>query len=419
MFTPDPAQSAIIVGAGHAGVQTAESLRESGWKGRIVLIENEEHLPYQRPPLSKDHLDLAKPPTPLPLRAESYFGQNRIELRTGTNVQSIDVHDRSVLLSDGSRESFTKLVLATGASNRILQVPGADLAGVAGLKTLDDARRLRGLLERASNVVVVGAGFIGLEFAAAARAVGKNVTVLEFADRPMARALSPIMSDFFGRHHAEHGVDLRLGEGIAAFTGSPDGNVVSAVSSSGAEYPADLVVVGVGVVPNTALAEASGLLVENGILVDGSLRTSDPDIYAVGDCTSFPGRSGLGRLRLESVQNATDQARYAARRIAGLEPIPYEPVPWFWSIQGGARLQIAGLSSPGNQTVVRGDVAAGGFSVFCFDGDQLVAVESVNKPADHVAARKLLAAGTHVTPTQCRDLHFDLKNAAASTAVAG
>ncbi|MCV9993345.1 FAD-dependent oxidoreductase [Paeniglutamicibacter sp. ZC-3] len=410
--------SAVIIGAGHAGVQAAESLRESGWAGRIVLIGEERHAPYQRPPLSKDYLAPGQAAEPLPLRAASFFEQHRIELRVDAEVASIDRRSRSVQLSDGEQVPFSKLVIATGASNRMLDVPGSTLSGIVGLKTLDDAVHLRGILEPSRNIVVVGAGFIGLEFASAARAMGKNVTVLEFSARPMSRALSPAMGDFFARQHLDNGVGLRLGEGIASFSGDEDGNVVTAVSTSGARYPADLVVVGVGVAPNISLAQAAGLEVENGIVVDHALRTLDPDIYAVGDCASFPNPSGAGRIRLESVQNATDQAKHAAHQIVGATEARYEPVPWFWSIQGGLRLQIAGLSAPGNNCVLRGEPGSGRFSVFCFDGETLVAVESVNKPADHVAARKILDQGTNPTPEQCGDTGYDLKSLAKALALA-
>jgi 3-phenylpropionate/trans-cinnamate dioxygenase ferredoxin reductase subunit len=414
MNTPEQLQSAVIIGAGHAGVQAAESLRDSGWAGRIVLIGEERHAPYQRPPLSKDYLDLDKAAGPLPLRAPSFFEEHRIELRLGVGVESIDRSARSVRLSNCAQVPFSKLVIATGASNRMLEIPGSALLGIVGLKSLDDAGNLRGLLGPARNIVVVGAGFIGLEFASAARAMGKNVTVLEFAARPMSRALSPAMGDFFARHHVDAGINLRLGEGIASFLGDEDGSVATAVSTSGRQYAADLVVVGVGVVPNTDLARAARLEVDNGIVVDHNLRTMDPDIYAVGDCASFPSPSGAGRIRLESVQNSTDQAKHAAGQIAGGADTRYDPVPWFWSIQGGIRLQIAGLSSPGNETVLRGDPGSGKFSVFCFDGEGLTAVESINRPGDHVAARKILGQGTMVSPEQCHIAGFDLKSLSSS-----
>src|SRR6185312_6015040 len=339
------------------------------------------------------------------------------------HVTSIDRAARTVALDDGTTLAYSKLVLATGAANRELAVPGADLAGIHGLRTLTDAQALHARLDAVRSVVVIGAGFIGLEFAAAARARGLDVTVLEYADRPMGRALTPVMSGFFADTHQRLGVTLRLGEGIASFDGDENGHVTAAVSTTGNRYPADLVLVGVGVTPRTELAAAAGLEVENGIVVDGSLRTSDPDIYALGDCASFPNAHAGTRTRLESVQNATDQARHAARAIAGTsaqlaaepgsrfggEPGGYADLPWFWSNQGPLRLQIAGLVAPGDQTVLRGNPAEEKFSVFCFRNGALAAVESVNQPADHMAARRLLAAGRTLTPEQAADPDFDLK----------
>ncbi len=293
------------------------------------------------------------------MRPEKFFTTNDVDARLGVHVTSIDRAARTVALDDGTTLAYSKLVLATGAANRELAVPGADLAGIHGLRTLTDAQALHARLDAVRSVVVIGAGFIGLEFAAAARARGLDVTVLEYADRPMGRALTPVMSGFFADAHQRLGVTLRLGEGIASFDGD-DGHVTAAVSTTGQRYPADLVLVGVGVTPRTELAAAAGLEVENGIVVDGSLRTSDPDIYALGDCASFPNAHAGTRTRLESVQNATDQARHAARAIVGTsaqlaaepgsrsggESNGYSDLPWFWSNQGPLRLQIAGLVSP-------------------------------------------------------------------------
>ncbi len=413
MQTPE---KIVIVGNGQAGIQLVDSLRKEGYTGPITLLGEEPHHPYQRPPLSKDYLAAGKDPVPLPLRPEKFFTTNDVDARLGVHVTSIDRAARTVALDDGTTLAYSKLVLATGAANRELAVPGADLAGIHGLRTLTDAQALHARLDAVRSVVVIGAGFIGLEFAAAARARGLDVTVLEFADRPMGRALTPVMSGFFAEAHQRLGVTLRLGEGIASFDGD-DGHVTAAVSTTGQRYPADLVLVGVGVTPRTELAAAAGLEVENGIVVDGSLRTSDPDIYALGDCASFPNAHAGTRTRLESVQNATDQARHAAapRSIGSAEPGSggesggYADLPWFWSNQGPLRLQIAGLVAPGDQTVLRGNPAEEKFSVFCFRDGTLAAVESVNQPADHMAARRLLAAGRSLTPEQAADPDFDLK----------
>ncbi|NKX53201.1 FAD-dependent oxidoreductase [Arthrobacter sp. E918] len=405
----------VVVGNGQAGIQLADSLRKEGHSGPITVIGEEEHFPYQRPPLSKDYLVAAAgggAPAPLPLRAGKFFADNDVDSLLGVAVAGIDRAGHTVTLADGTVLGYSKLVLATGAANRGLTVPGAGLAGIHGLRTLADAEAVHAALGTARRVVVIGAGFIGLEFAAAARARGLEVTVLEYAGRPMARALSPAMSEWFAAAHADMGTVLRLGEGIASFQDDGAGHVAAAVSTTGTVYPADLVLAGVGVSPRTELAEAAGLVVENGVAVDASLRTSDPDIYALGDCASYPQAHAGIRLRLESVQNATDQARHLARTLAGTHPDgqqPYADLPWFWSQQGPLKLQIAGLMHPGDETVVRGDPAAGKFSVFCFRRGELTAAESVNQPADHLAARRLLTHKLPLTPEQATDPDFDLK----------
>jgi 3-phenylpropionate/trans-cinnamate dioxygenase ferredoxin reductase component len=398
----------VIIGAGHAGVQVADSLRAGGFDGAITLVGDEPMLPYQRPPLSKDYFTPGVEPEPLPLRATRFFADHHIDLRSGVTATAIDRRRRTLLLDDGDELAYTTLVLATGAANRTLPVPGGDLAGLHELRTLADAERLREALAAARSVVVVGAGFIGLEFAAAARRYGVEVTVLEAAARSMGRALSPQMSDYFAAAHERMGTNLRLSEGLAAFVGV-DGHVTGAVGTSGSRYRADLVVVGVGVLPRDELARQAGLAVDNGIVVDENLGTADPAVYAIGDCASFPGSSPGARLRLESVQNATDQARHVAGVILGRRG-RYSELPWFWSNQGALRLQIAGLTQPGATAVVSGDVEGGRFSVFCFRGEQLLAVESLNRPADHMAARRLLAAGVSPTPDEVADPAFSLKD---------
>ncbi|MEI4271197.1 FAD-dependent oxidoreductase [Klenkia sp. LSe6-5] len=406
----------VVVGAGHGGVQVAASLREGGFAGAVTVVGDEAALPYQRPPLSKEHLSPGRPAQPLPLRGAGFYADHRIDLRTGVRATAVDLPRRTVVLDDGDELSYTALVLATGAANRTLALPGSGLAGVHDLRTLADAEALRADLGQARSAAVVGAGFIGLEFAAAARAHGIPVTVLEAADRPMARALTPVMSDCLAAAHREMGSDLRLGEGLAELLGR-DGRVTGVRTGAGAEHAADVVLVGVGVRPRDDLARAAGLLVHDGVVVDSRLRTSDPHVYAVGDCASFPGRSPGTRVRLESVQNATDQARHVAAGILGSAG-DYTEVPWFWSNQGPLRLQIAGLARPGDTTVVCGDVPGRRFSVLAFRDGVLVAVESLNRPADHVAARRVLAAEVTPTPQQAADPAFTLKGFAGQTASA-
>ncbi|MFI5718944.1 NAD(P)/FAD-dependent oxidoreductase [Nocardia sp. NPDC051750] len=397
----------VVVGAGQSGVQVAEALRAGGHDGPITLVGDEVVLPYQRPPLSKEHLAPGGSPVPLPLRAEQVFTDQRIDLRTGVTATALDRKEQTVLLDDGATLGYDILVLATGAANRTPAVPGADLAGIHTLRTLDDAEALADGLSRAQRVLVVGAGFVGLEVAAAARAHGLDVTVLEAADRPLSRALTEETAGHIAEVHRRAGTDLRLGEAVTAFTGDR-GRVTGAVSSTGTEYRADLVLAGIGVVPRTTLAAEAGLPVTDGIVVDENLRTPDPAIYAVGDCANHPSTHTGTRIRLESVQNATDQGRHVAAVILGTAG-PYTEVPWFWSHQGALKLQIAGLRLPGDRSVVCGDPATGRFSVCCFRGGRLASVESVNRPADHMAARRLLAAGRSPGPAQVGDPEFSLK----------
>ncbi|MCO1337507.1 pyridine nucleotide-disulfide oxidoreductase [Kocuria polaris] len=404
----------VVIGGGQAGIQVADSLRTAGYDHPVTIVADEDVLPYQRPPLSKDYLGAGRSPEPLPLRAAGFFADRRLVLRRGVAARRIDRVSRNVTLADGSRLAYDRLVLATGASNRALTCPGAELPGVRALRTLDDARSLRRELEQVDDVVVVGGGFIGLEFAAAARQRGVRVTVLEFGNRPMGRALSPTAGDWFADAHRRDGVDLRLGEGIASIVAGDDGRAAAAVSTTGRHYRADLVVVGIGVVPNTELALDARLEVDNGIVVDETLTTSDSAILAVGDCANFPSSRSGGRLRLESVQNATDQGRHAARTIVE-GPGRYDDVPWFWSTQGALRLQIAGVSAPGDVTTVVGDRGVGRFSVICHRNGHLSAVESVNSPADHLAARKLLAAGGGPSPEEVAVPGFSLKAFARHT----
>jgi 3-phenylpropionate/trans-cinnamate dioxygenase ferredoxin reductase component len=400
-----------VVGAGQAGFQTASSLRQEGFSGRIVLIGDEPALPYQRPPLSKSYLAGESGLDELWLRPEAFYEKQQIELVTGETVTAIDRPGRSLRLASGAEIACDHLVLATGARFRPLVVPGAELDGVLPLRTLADADMLRERLPETREVVVVGAGFIGLEFASVARAAGVAVHVLEVTQHPMGRVVSAQTSQFFTGAHIGWGSTVSLGTGVARILGA-NGRVTAVETSDGRVLPADLVLICIGVVPNAELAGGAGLAVDNGIVVDEYLATAAPEISAIGDCANFPTRFAIGRVRLESVQNGVDQARAVAARIAG-KPAPYDKVPWFWSDQADLKLQIAGITVGHDAAVVRGDPESGSFSVFCFRDGKLLGVESVNRPADHIVARRLLVGDPRLSPDQAADESFDLRAHAA------
>jgi 3-phenylpropionate/trans-cinnamate dioxygenase ferredoxin reductase subunit len=402
--------SVVIVGAGHAGVQAAASLREEGFAGPIALISDEAELPYQRPPLSKAFLKGEMDLAGLPLRAEKFFADHRIDLRLGEKVLRIDRASARVELVSGASAPYDHLILATGARQRVLRAPGVNLQGVFTLRAILDAQAIRETLGSGKRVVVIGAGFIGLEIAATALALGGEVTIVEIA-KPLGRAVSPKMSDFFLEAHKAFGARFRLGVGVNAIHGA-GGHVTEVELSDGTRLPADVVIVGVGVTAENALASEAGLTCANGIVVDEFLRTSDPKISAIGDCAEFPSVSLSAPLRLESVQNATDQARAVARGITG-KPERYDALPWFWSDQGDLKLQIAGLSHGVNQWVLRGDPASRAFAMFGFRNGALAVVETVNRGAEHMAARRIIGA-MPLTPEQAADVTFDLRKLALS-----
>lgn len=390
-------------------MQVAACLRELHYQGRVVLIGDEAHAPYQRPPLSKGFL-LGEVGAPqLALRPEAFFQKHQIELFAERRAVAVDRAHRLIGFEDDSVLPYEHLVFATGARNRSLPVPGAELENVLFLRTLDEAAALQSRMQAAKRVVVIGAGFIGLEFAAVAAKRGASVTVIEVADRPMARALSPAMSAVCAREHQRAGVRLLFETQVLHLLGA-EGRVVAVETVDGRTIEADLVVVGVGVVPNSELAAACNLTVEDGIVVDELLRTSDPQVSAVGDVASHVNVYGEGqRIRLESVQNAVDQARCVAARIAG-QATPYQALPWFWSHQGSLQLQMAGLRLGDCEDVMRGDPEGTSLSVFSFRKDKLVCVESLNRPADHMLARRLLTGRIAVTKAQAADTSFELKS---------
>ena len=395
----------VIIGAGQAGLQTAVELRAAGHGAPITLVGAETALPYHRPPLSKTYLTGEKSADALLMRGEAFYAEQNITLRLGALATHVLRDERRVLIEDGTSLAYDHLVLATGAAARPLHCPGADLDGVVVLRSRADADALKSRLETASRLVVVGGGFIGLEVAASARKLGKHVSVLEMQDRLMARAVGPDVSAFFASAHAGHGIDLHLGDGIARIMGNA-GKVTGVVTAKGLHIACDTVLAGIGVVPGTSLAQDAGLTVANGIVVDRHQRTDDPLIFALGDCAACPNPHGTGMIRLESVQSAVDQAKIIAGVITG-DPRPYAAVPWFWSDQYDLKLQMVGLSQGHDKVIERGDRAGNRFSVFYFKTGRLIAIDSINRPADHMRGRKLLA-GPPVGPDQI-DAHFAAK----------
>lgn len=399
----------VIVGAGQAGVMTAEALRSGGYEGAITMLGDEPHGPYHRPPLSKAWMAGEIEAAQLVMRAPEMLARKNIALRTGVSVKAIDRSAQTVMLDDGSALPYTGLVLATGSTPRALPLPCGDTPGVLALRTRDDASAIAGrmaaCIEQRRPVVVIGGGFIGLEVAATARKKGLAVTVLEAAPRLLGRVLAPVLSDWYAELHRGHGVQLQLGAQVAAI--EADANGVTGVKlADGSVVPAGLVVVGIGVSANDRLAQAAGLECDRGIVVDACGRTSDPRIVAAGDCTARRLADG-SLLRLESVQNATEQGKSAAAALLGQER-PFTATPWFWSDQYDKKLQMAGLSMGADGWAVRGDMAAGTFTVYHFKGEKLIAADSVNASKDHLQARKLLDAGVSPTREQAGDVGFEL-----------
>ena len=385
----------VIVGAGHAGVQAAASLREDGYDGPVVLIGDENELPYHKPPLSKTFIKDAEA-KPQPLRGETFYSGHAIDFRPGIKIDRIDTGAARLDVAGGGTLAFDRLVLATGSRPRLLKLDGTELAGAVSLRSVADARLIRDLSARSEDVVILGGGFIGLEIAATLKAAGRNVTVVEAVDRLLGRAVAPMIAAHVRQRLETIGVRLLTGTTIARLEGE-GGRVSAAITSSGERLPAQMVIIGIGVVPNVELAETAGLAIGNGIRVDQQMRSSIPEILAVGDAASYRHWFTGGDVRLESVQNATDQARLAARTILG-HTEPYSAVPWFWSDIGDMKLQMVGLTQGGDSHVVLGEPAENRFSIYHYAGDRLLGIESVNRPADHMLGRKMLGAGFSPTP---------------------
>jgi 3-phenylpropionate/trans-cinnamate dioxygenase ferredoxin reductase component len=383
--------AAVIIGAGQGAAQVAISLRQGGFRAPVVIIGAEPYLPYQRPPLSKKFLSAPQAAESLFLRPHAFWRDQEVTLQLGTTVGAVDRRGRCVTLTDGRELAYASLVFATGTSARALPIPGVDRRGVHSLRSIEDVRRLRTELDSARRVVIIGGGYIGLEVAAVMRSEGRDVTVVEAEERVLKRVTGKTMSAFFDAFHRDKGVDIRLNIRAAGIAG--DERVRSVRTSQEEGLPADVVLIAAGARANDELAAAAGIRCRDGILVDETARTDSPGIYAVGDCTRFPSRRYARRLRLESVQNAIDQAKVAAASILGRAE-NYDPVPWFWSDQYDLKLQIAGLADDHDSEQRIGDAAAPRFSVEYRKSGRLIAVDAVNDGRAHMMARRRIAQET-------------------------
>ena len=402
-----PEQTCVIVGASHAGTQLALSLRQGGWEGRIVLAGDEPVKPYQRPPLSKDVLSGAKSPEQIPIRPAPILENAGIEFKLGHRVESIDRGRKILYMDDGRTLAYDKLALTLGAYPSTIPLTGTDKYGVHYLRKLADVEQIRPFIGEGKSAVIIGGGYIGLESGAVLRQTGMTVTVLEALPRVLQRVTAPVVSTFYQRLHDEEGLWVVTGALVTSIEGEEQ--VERVHCADGSEIDADLVIIAVGVLPNTELAARAGLDVEDGILVDEFARTSDPDIVAAGDCTRHFNPIYQRRVRLESIQNAMDQAKTAAATLND-DPKPYHALPWFWSEQYDVKLQIAGLSQGYDNVVLRGDPETGrSFAVFYFAGERLLAVDAINRPGEFMMGKKLLLAGGRIDKEKLADDSIPVK----------
>jgi len=398
----------VIIGAGQSGAQAVATLRAEGYTGALTMIGDESHAPYQRPPLSKAYLMGTMERDRLFLKPDAFYRDAQCEMILGVGATRIDRATKTVHLADGRTLAYDKLLLATGSRVRKIRCPGADLRGIHYLRGIDDVDALRASFQPGKKLAIVGGGYIGLEVAAVAAKRGIDVTVFEAMDRLMARAVSAPISDFYDKVHRAAGVKVLLNTGVEAFEG--DG-ALAAIRAEGTSYPADVALVGIGIIPNIELAKEAGLGCDDGVVVnEKSDVTGDPAIFAAGDCTRHIGREGTA-LRLECVQNAIDQAKHAALGMLG-KPSTYREVPWFWSDQYDLKLQIAGLARPSDRLVVRGNADARKFAIFHLRDGAIAAVEAVNAAPEYLVGKKLIADGTKVAPDRLADTSIPMKTIA-------
>lgn len=399
----------LIVGAGHAGAQAAIALRQQKFQGTIGLMGNEKYPPYERPPLSKDYLAGDKEFDRILLRPESFWAERNIDLLTGCRVSKVNAEDRKVVLANDEEVSFSKLIWATGGSPRMLDCPGSQARNIHAVRSRADVDKIMAALPTTKNVVVVGGGYIGLEAAAVLTKLGKKVTVLEALDRVLARVAGETLSRFYEDQHREHGVTLELNAKVQSFETNEEGMATAALLDDGRRFDADMVIVGIGIIPETGPLVAAGAAAGNGVDVDQHCRTSLQDIYAIGDCALHSNKFANGALiRLESVQNANDQAKVAALDIVG-QDCEYDAVPWFWSNQYDLKLQTVGISTGFDDYLVRGNTETGSFSVVYFRDNKVIALDCVNATKDYVQGRKAVVESLALDKAQLANTEIPIK----------
>ncbi|MCI0466054.1 MAG: FAD-dependent oxidoreductase [Beijerinckiaceae bacterium] len=413
---PGSAAAAVIIGGGQAGAEAVTMLRQYGFAGRIVLIGEEKDLPYMRPPLSKAFLAREITKEQLIYKAAAAYEKAQVEMRLGVRVEEIGRRAKTLSLSGGATLNYDKLVIASGGRARELPVPGANLRNIFYLRTITDVEALQPRMEPGRRLVIVGGGYIGLEAAAVAVKRGLEVTVLESAPRVLARVTAPDLSSFYTHVHRQAGVDIRTGVTVSGFAASGDGSAGMVLCAGGQSFAADFVLIGIGLVPNTELAQQAGLDVDDGIVVDAASRSSDPDIYAIGDCAMHAHHGFLRRrIRLESVPNALEQARAAAASIAG-RPIPEAAAPWFWSDQYDLKLQMVGVSDGYDELAIRGKMETSSFIAFYLKQGQVIGADSVNRPGDFMAAKRITGERMEIAPSRLSDETLSLKSLLQSAA---
>ena len=400
-------ENLVIIGAGQSAIQCITSLKKEGYTGSITMIGEEEHLPYQRPPLSKGFLDDSIDKERLYFKKLDFFTENKIQLKLGTVANKVDLKNKLIFLSDETNLSFDKLVFATGSRVRELDFPGNNLSSIHYLRGLEDAESIKNDMERSKDIVIIGAGYIGLEVAAIATKKNVTVSVIEMADRVMNRTVDPQISDYYLKLHQSNGVKFSFNNSLQEIKGST--TVESVLCSDGSEIKADMVVIGAGIIPNVELAEDAGVICDNGILVDEFGQTNHKNVYACGDCTSHPNKLLNRQLRLESVHNAMEQSKTVALSALA-KPLEYNQVPWFWSDQYDHKLQIVGLSGEHDNVTLRGNTKNQQFMLFYTKENELIAVDAVNNPKEFLICRKLVANKVTIKPEMISDTDTNLND---------